>query len=247
MFDIERSALNVERWTLERFFFSRSSLFIARHFLKPEMLHIYRQITGLRRGPAVRHCAKARKCRPFSVRTTRHRRQTDDAFSAAILVPATSQQAMADFVGRSCDALTAILETDRRAAAPHFFWPHCGPSPAADSRMAESKHRFLSRRGRFGGHGKTGLSQGDERNARLPSSACSFAPNSLRRAVVDLGCDENKIDIVRTGIPLEEFPFRERHFPAKRRMAICSGLPLDREKRFGHDAARLHHFPCPLS
>ena len=36
---------------------------------------------------------------------------------------------------------------------------------------------------------------------------------SLRRAVVDLGCDENKIDIVRTGIPLEEFPFRERGFP----------------------------------
>jgi glycosyltransferase involved in cell wall biosynthesis len=36
---------------------------------------------------------------------------------------------------------------------------------------------------------------------------------SLRRAVVDLGCDENKIDIMRTGIPLDEFPFRERNFP----------------------------------
>ena len=36
---------------------------------------------------------------------------------------------------------------------------------------------------------------------------------SLRRAVVDLGCDEHKIDIVRTGIPLWEFPFRERGFP----------------------------------
>ena len=36
---------------------------------------------------------------------------------------------------------------------------------------------------------------------------------SLRRAVVDLGCDENKIDILRTGIPLDEFPFRERSFP----------------------------------
>ena len=36
---------------------------------------------------------------------------------------------------------------------------------------------------------------------------------SLRRAVVELGCDEKKIDIVRTGIPLEEFPFRERVFP----------------------------------
>src|SRR5713226_6017085 len=36
---------------------------------------------------------------------------------------------------------------------------------------------------------------------------------TLRRAVVDLGCDENKIDIMRTGIPLDEFPFRERNFP----------------------------------
>jgi colanic acid/amylovoran biosynthesis glycosyltransferase len=36
---------------------------------------------------------------------------------------------------------------------------------------------------------------------------------SLRRAVVDLGCDEGKIEVQRTGIPLDEFPFRERSFP----------------------------------
>lgn len=49
---------------------------------------------------------------------------------------------------------------------------------------------------------------------------------SLQRAVVELGCDENKIDIVRTGIPLDEFPFREREFPT------------DGEWRFGQ-ASRL--------
>ena len=37
---------------------------------------------------------------------------------------------------------------------------------------------------------------------------------SLRRAVVDLGGNQNKIEIQRTGIPLEEFPFRERNFVA---------------------------------
>src|SRR6266581_4720167 len=37
---------------------------------------------------------------------------------------------------------------------------------------------------------------------------------SLRRAVADLGCDPEKIEIQRTGIPLEEFPFRERNFVA---------------------------------
>ena len=37
---------------------------------------------------------------------------------------------------------------------------------------------------------------------------------SLRRAVVDLGCDERKIEVQHTGIPLDEFPFRERNFVA---------------------------------
>ena len=37
---------------------------------------------------------------------------------------------------------------------------------------------------------------------------------SLRRAVADLGCDEEKIEVQRTGIPVDEFPFRERNFPA---------------------------------
>jgi len=37
---------------------------------------------------------------------------------------------------------------------------------------------------------------------------------SLRRAVADLGCDPEKIEIQRTGIPLQEFPFRERNFVA---------------------------------
>jgi len=36
---------------------------------------------------------------------------------------------------------------------------------------------------------------------------------SLRHAVVDLGCDPKKVEIQRTGIPLEEFPFRERAVP----------------------------------
>jgi colanic acid/amylovoran biosynthesis glycosyltransferase len=36
---------------------------------------------------------------------------------------------------------------------------------------------------------------------------------SLRRAVIRLGCDEGKIEIQRTGIPLDQFPFRERRFP----------------------------------
>src|ERR1041385_8231900 len=36
---------------------------------------------------------------------------------------------------------------------------------------------------------------------------------SLQRALIDLGCDPKKIEIQRTGIPLEEFSFRERAVP----------------------------------
>jgi colanic acid/amylovoran biosynthesis glycosyltransferase len=36
---------------------------------------------------------------------------------------------------------------------------------------------------------------------------------SLRRALIDLGCAPDKIEVQRTGIPLQEFPFRERVFP----------------------------------
>jgi glycosyltransferase involved in cell wall biosynthesis len=36
---------------------------------------------------------------------------------------------------------------------------------------------------------------------------------SLRRALIDLGCDPKKIEVQRTGIPLGEFAFRERSFP----------------------------------
>ena len=53
---------------------------------------------------------------------------------------------------------------------------------------------------------------------------------SLRRAVVDLGCSEDKIDIVRTGIPLEEFPFRERGFPENGEWRLVQACRLIEKK-----------------
>ena len=53
---------------------------------------------------------------------------------------------------------------------------------------------------------------------------------SLRRAVVDLGCDEDKIDIIRAGIPLEEFPFRERGFPGNGEWQLVQACRLIEKK-----------------
>ncbi len=39
--------------------------------------------------------------------------------------------------------------------------------------------------------------------------------DSLRRALIDLRCNPEKIEIQRTGIPLGEFPFRERVFTSR--------------------------------
>ena len=67
---------------------------------------------------------------------------------------------------------------------------------------------------------------------------------SLRRAVVELGCDENKIDIVRTGIPLEQFPFREREFPANGAWRFLQASRLVQKKGI---ATTLHAFTSFLN
>jgi len=38
---------------------------------------------------------------------------------------------------------------------------------------------------------------------------------SLRHALIDLGCDSEKIEVQRTGIPLDEFPFSDRAVPKR--------------------------------
>src|SRR5438270_724923 len=63
--------------------------------------------------------------------------------------------------------------------------------------------------------------------------------NSLRTAVGELGCAEDKIDIVRTGIPLEEFPFREREFPANGEWRFVQACRLIGKKGL---ATTLHAF-----
>ena len=53
---------------------------------------------------------------------------------------------------------------------------------------------------------------------------------SLRRAVAELGCDEKKIELNRTGIPLDEFPFRERTFPSDGQWRLVQACRLIEKK-----------------
>jgi colanic acid/amylovoran biosynthesis glycosyltransferase len=67
---------------------------------------------------------------------------------------------------------------------------------------------------------------------------------SLQEALLDLGCDKNKIDIVRTGIPLQEFPFREREFPESGEWHFLQASRLVQKKGI---ATTLHAFTVFLN
>jgi colanic acid/amylovoran biosynthesis glycosyltransferase len=67
---------------------------------------------------------------------------------------------------------------------------------------------------------------------------------SLQEALLDLGCDPNKIDIVRTGIPLQEFPFRERAWPENDEWRFLQASRLVQKKGI---ATTLHAFTVFLN
>jgi colanic acid/amylovoran biosynthesis glycosyltransferase len=180
-------------------------------FLKPEMLHIYRQITALER------------CRPVVLAQKREQASLYPFDPVHIVAkPAThflrrfwfKQLLAAPWQISSAElrALTRALE-DANAQLLHVFFGHIAVHllPLIRSWPKPSVVSF---------HGADVLVDMDKTAHRNATKEMLEAvrtvlvrSESLRRAVVDLGCDENKIDIVRTGIPLEEFPFRERDFP----------------------------------
>src|SRR5216110_2700666 len=54
--------------------------------------------------------------------------------------------------------------------------------------------------------------------------------DSLRQAVIDLGCAPGKIEIQRAGIPLADFPFRERNIPGDGRWRLLQAGRLIEKK-----------------
>ena len=180
-------------------------------FLKPEMLHIYRQITALQR------------VRPFVIAQKREN-TAQFPFEKIDIVAKAPTHFLRRFWFRqlrdkpwqiSASERRALLATLERANARllHIFFGHIAvhllplihawPKPSIVSfhgadvlvDMAKPVYR------------KATKEMLDAVKRVLVRS------ESLRRAVVDLGCDEHKIDTVRTGIPLGEFPFHERGFP----------------------------------
>ena len=176
------------------------------------MLHIYRQITGLRQVQPVVIAQKRENADRFP-------------FDKIDIVSKPATHFLRRFwfrqvrnrpwqiSKREVSALGAVLDR-KDAQLLHIFFGHIAVHLLPLIR-AWSKPSVVS----F--HGADVLVDMEKRAYRKATKQMLDAVSrvfvrsaSLQRAVIELGCDEKKIDIVRTGIPLGEFPFREREFPA---------------------------------
>jgi len=179
-------------------------------FLKPEMLHIYRQIAGLER------------VRPLVIAQKRENAERFP-FQPVYIVPKPPTHEFRRFWFRKLrdmpwqisrmelGALTRLL--DRTGARLlHVYFGHIAVHllPLIRTWPRPTIVSF---------HGADGLvdmhkpAYRDATRQMLEAVKIVLVRSeSLQRAVTNLGCDEEKIAIQRAGVPLDQLPFRERNF-----------------------------------
>ena len=181
-------------------------------FLKPEMWHIYRQITALERVSPVVIAQKRENAGRFP-------------FDKIDIVPKPALHFLRRFwfrqlrdkpwqiSGGELRALLGVLEnTDARLL--HIYFGHIAVHllPLIRAWKNQSIVSF------HGADVMVDMNKPAYREATRQMldvvKLVLVRSESLRHAVADLGCDEKKIEVQRTGIPLDEFPFRERNFPS---------------------------------
>jgi glycosyltransferase involved in cell wall biosynthesis len=175
------------------------------------MLHIYRQITGLKR------------CAPVVIAQKRENAATFP-FEDIHIVPKPPTHVLRRFWFRQLrdqpwqisdaelnDLLSVLTET--RARLLHIYFGHIAVHllPLIRAWKNPSIVSF------HGADVMVDMNKPAYREATLQMldavTLVLVRSESLRSALVDLGCNPEKIEIQRTGIPLEEFPFRQRVLP----------------------------------
>ena len=175
------------------------------------MLHIYRQITGLKR------------CAPLVIAQKREN-AARYPFEPLRIIPKLRTHFLRRFWFRQfrdkpwqishaeVSKLLSVL-TETRARLLHIYFGHIGVHllPLIQSWTNPSIVSF------HGADVMVDMNKPAYRDATLRMlnavTLVLVRSESLRRAVVDLGCDPEKVEIQRTGIPLDEFPFRDRAVP----------------------------------
>lgn len=211
--------------------------FYCATFLKPEMLHIYRQLTGLRRIQPLVIAQKLENpekfpfdkieivgkpwthfLRRFWFRQVRNRPWQLSRSEVAMLIQILEREEaklLHIFFGHIAVHLLPLLRAWSRPSVVSFH----GADVQVD--MEKRAYRAATRQ-------------------MLDVVTRVFVRSaSLKRAVMELGCDEGKIEIVRTGIPLSEFPFRQRQYPSSGEWRFLQASRLIQKKGI---ATSLHAF-----
>src|SRR6516225_5196056 len=175
------------------------------------MLHIYRQITSLKR------------CAPVVVAQKRENAETYP-FEDVHIIPKPPTHVLRRFWFRqlrdqpwqiSEAELSNLIKvlTEARARLLHIYFGHIAVHLLPLIR--EWKHPAVV--SFHGADVMVDMNKPAYREATLQMldavALVLVRSESLRRALVDLGCGPEKIEIQRTGIPLKEFSFRERAVP----------------------------------
>lgn len=197
-------------------------------FLKPEMLHIYRQITGLTRFRPIVLAQKRENALQFPVDkidiVKKPRTHFLRRFWFRQLRDAPWRISHAEAA-----AIMRILNLER-AKLLHIYFGHIAVHllPIIRAWTRPSVVSF------HGADVTVDLEKPAYRTATLEMlnavRLVLVRSESLRRAIVDLGCDEKKLRIHRTGIPLTEFPFRPRIWPDDDRWRLLQAGRLVEKK-----------------
>ncbi|MDQ6766174.1 MAG: glycosyltransferase [Verrucomicrobiota bacterium] len=199
-------------------------------FLKPEMLHIYRQITALERVRPIVLTQKREQVErfPFAEVTVVPKSRIHFArriwFRQLRGVPWT--------ISRSETAnLLRVLEQNR-ADLLHIFFGHI----AVHLRPLIARWTKPSIVSFHGADVMVDLEKRAYRDATLRMLEAVrlvlVRSESLRAALVSLGCPSEKIRLQRTGIPLAETPLLEREFPADGSWRLLQAGRLIEKKGF---------------
>lgn len=244
---VDHLALSVERWALE-VSSPDSRPVIACYcatFLKPEMLHIYRQITALER------------CRPVVIAQKREQAGRYP-FEPIYIVPKPAThflrrfwfRQMRDVPWQISDRELRALQTILSKTATSLLHIYFGQIAVHLLPLIRSwkKPSIVSFHGADVSVDMNKPAYRDATRQMLDAVKLVLVRSeSLRRAVIDLGCDERKIEIQRTGIPLEEFPFRERRLPQNGEWQLVQAGRLIEKKGLPFTlrafAVFLHQFP----
>jgi len=180
-------------------------------FLKPEMLHIYRQITSLRRVRPVVIAQKRENADRFPFQNIRVVQKP-----ALHFLRRTWFKQIADRPWQISPAqvrATGRALTESNAELLHIYFGHI-------AMLLRPLIRQWQKPSLVSFHGadvlvdmqKPAYRRATEEMLSLVRRVL-VRSESLKRAVIDLGCAPEKIEIQRTGIPLADFPFRERGIP----------------------------------